>query len=132
MLSRVGPLTFQIPYAANLILRQLGVLIFLAAAGIGSGSTFADAVGTRHGLELIVAGAMTATAFALLVPLVVEVILRRDVIDAAGMFAGVETQPAALTYVLTRTSGDERVNIAYALVFPAAMIAKILAVQFLV
>jgi putative transport protein len=132
MVSRVGPLTFQLPYAASLVLRQLGVLVFLAAAGIGSGSTFADAIGTGEGLELIVVGAIVATGFALVVPLVVEVLLRRDVVDTAGFFAGVETQPAALAYVLNRTAGDERVNVAYALAFPAAMIAKIIAVQFLV
>jgi putative transport protein len=132
MLSRVGPVTFQLPYTANLVLRQLGILMFLAAAGIGAGSTFIDAIGSRHGLELILAGAIIATSFALVVPLVVEVLLRRDVIATAGIFAGVETQPAALAYVLERTEGDDRVNLAYALAFPAAMIAKIVAVQFLV
>jgi putative transport protein len=129
--SRVGPLTFQLPHAANLVLRQLGILIFLAAAGLGSGSTFIDAAGTGHGLRLIFVGAFIATAFALLIPLVVEVILRRDVVATAGLFAGVETQPAALAYAVERTAGDERVSAACALAFPAAMIAKIIAAQLL-
>jgi uncharacterized protein len=98
--------------------------MFLASAGLGSGTTFADALGTRHGLELVAAG-VPAALFAGLVPLVVEVVLRRDVIEAAGMFAGIETQPAALAYASERSAGDQRVSSAYALVFPAAMIAKI-------
>jgi putative transport protein len=130
-LSRTGPITWQIPRATNLVLRQLGILMFLAAAGLGSGATFADAVGTRAGLELLSAGIAISAAFALLVALAVELTMRRDVFDTAGMFAGIETQPAALAYAADRTSGDERVNAGYALVFPAAMIAKIIAVQFL-
>lgn len=132
VLSRTGPITWQVPQGANLVLRQLGLLMFLACAGLGSGGTFADALGTRHGLELFAAGAVISAAFAALVPLAVVVMLRRDVVGTAGMFAGIETQPAALSFASERTSGDERVNAGYALVFPAAMIAKIVAVQLLV
>jgi putative transport protein len=132
IVSRTGPITWQIPHGANLVLRQLGILMFLACAGLGSGTTFANALGTRHGLELAAAGLVVAALFAALVPLVVEVVLRRDVVETAGMFAGIETQPAALAYASERSAGDQRVSSAYALVFPAAMIAKIIAVQFLV
>jgi putative transport protein len=48
------------------------------------------------------------------------------------MLAGIETQPAALAYGLQRSAGDDRISRAYALVFPIAMIAKIVVVQFLV
>jgi putative transport protein len=132
VVSRTGPITWQIPHGANLVLRQLGILMFLACAGLGSGTAFADAIGTRRGLELAVAGAVAAGLFAGLVPLAIELVLRRDVVASAGMLAGVETQPAALAFASERTEGDERISAAYALVFPAAMIAKIVAVQFLV
>lgn len=132
MLSRTGPVTWQIPHGANLVLRQIGILMFLAAAGLGSGTTFADALGTRAGLELFLAGVVVAFSFAVAIPLAVQLLLRRDVIVTAGMFAGIETQPAALAYANDRTAGDERVNAAYALVFPVAMITKIIVVQFLV
>ncbi len=131
-ISRVGPITFQLPHAANLVLRQLGVLLFLAAAGVGSGATFVDAIQTNEGLELVLVGAILSSTFALFVPLVIEILLRRDTVETAGFFAGIETQPAALAYAVDRTSGDDRVNMTYALAFPAAMIAKIVAVQFLV
>ncbi|MGD9702035.1 MAG: aspartate:alanine exchanger family transporter [Acidimicrobiia bacterium] len=129
--SRSGPVTWQIAHGANLVLRQLGILMFLACAGLGSGTAFADAVVTRRGLELVVAGLVVSALFAGAIPLAVEVVLRRNVLDSAGMLAGIETQPAALAYVGERTVGDERVNQAYALVFPVAMIAKIVIVQFL-
>ena len=132
LVSRTGPITWQIPHGANLVLRQIGILMFLACAGLGSGTTFADAIQTRRGLELAAAGIVVSTLFAGLVPLVTELVLRRDVVDSAGVLAGIETQPAALSYAAERTAGDERVTEAYALVFPAAMIAKVVVVQFLV
>ncbi len=132
VVSRTGPITWQIPHAANLVLRQLGILMFLACAGLASGTTFADAIVTRHGLDLALAGVLVAGAFAGLVPFVTQIVLRRDVVASAGMLAGIETQPAALAYANERTNGDERVVSAYALVFPVAMIAKIIVVQFLV
>ena len=132
VVSRTGPITWQIPHGANLVLRQLGILMFLACAGLGSGATFADAIGTRRGLELAIAGAVVAGLFAGLVPLATELVLRRDLVASAGMLAGIETQPAALAFASERSEGDERISVAYALVFPAAMITKIIAVQFLV
>jgi putative transport protein len=132
VLSRTGPVTWQIPHGANLVLRQIGILMFLACAGLAAGSTFADAILTRRGLELALAGVVASGLFAALVPLATELVLRRDVVASAGMLAGVETQPAALAYADARTGGDGRVTAAYALVFPAAMIAKIIVVQFLV
>lgn len=136
MISRVGPITFQSPQAANLTLRQLGVTMFLAAAGLRSGSTFATAVQTRTGAELAVAGAVVAGAvvaglFAALVAVSARLLLHQDGPDAAGTLAGVETQPAAFAYAAARTAGDERVAAAYALAFPLAIITKIVVVQFL-
>lgn len=132
VVSRSGPITWQISQGANLVLRQLGVLMFLACAGLASGATFADAVVTRHGLKLLGAGVVVSLAFAALIPLAVQLLLRRDVNETAGLFAGLETQPAALAYASERANGDDRINMAYALVFPVAMIAKIVLVQFLV
>ena len=132
VISRTGPVTWQIPQGANLVLRQLGILMFLACAGLGSGTAFKDAILTRHGLELLGAAAVVAALFAAIAPMVLEVVMRRDVAETSGFFSGLETQPAALAFANERTEGDERVNMGYALMFPAAMIAKIIVVQFLV
>jgi putative transport protein len=132
VISRTGPITWQIPHGANQVLRQLGILMFLACAGLGSGTAFADAVVTRAGVELALAGAAVAAGFAAIVPLVLAVAARRDAVETAGMLAGIETQPAALAYGTERTGGDDRISRAYALVFPAAMLAKVVAVQLLV
>jgi putative transport protein len=129
--SRTGPFTWQIPHAANLTIRQLGVLLFLGGVGIRSGATFADAVGTGVGLQLAVAGVLVTVATAALTTIMVRV-LGRDPIDGAGMIAGIQTQPAVLAFAAERAEGDERVDSGYALVFPLAMILKLIIVQLLI
>jgi putative transport protein len=129
--SRTGPFTWQIPHAANLTIRQLGVLLFLGGVGIRSGATFADAVGTGVGLQLAVAGVLVTVATAAMTTIMVRV-LGRDPVDGAGMIAGIQTQPAVLAFAAERAEGDERVDAGYALVFPLAMILKLIIVQLLI
>jgi putative transport protein len=130
--TRTGPVTWQLPQAANLTLRQLGVLMFLASAGLRSGSTFADAVFTSAGAELAAAGLVLSSTFAVVVAVVMRLLLQRDPIESAGLLSGVETQPAAYAFANDRTHGNDRVAAAYALVLPVGIIAKIVIVQFLV
>lgn len=130
-LSRTGPITWQVPHAANLTLRQLGILVFLAAIGIRSGATFADAVGTGVGARVAVA-ATTLTVFIAGSSLLLTRLVGSDPAAAAGQIAGIETQPAVQAYAAEATKGDPRVDAGYALVLPLAMIVKLIIVQLLV
>ena len=130
-LSRTGRITWQVPHAANLTLRQLGILIFLGSVGIRSGATFADAAGTAVGAKLAVAAAIVTIVLALASLLLMRV-LRSDPQSAAGQIAGIETQPAVHAYAAETTNGDERVDAGYALVLPLAMILKLVLVQLLI
>ena len=130
-LGRTGPFTWQIPYAANLTIRQLGVSLFLGGVGIRSGATFAESVGTGVGLQLAVAGVIVTAATAGFATIMIRA-LRRDPVDGAGMIAGIQTQPAVLAFAAERADGDERVDTGYALVFPLAMILKLVIVQLLI
>lgn len=130
-LSRSGPVTWQVPHAANLTLRQLGILVFLAAVGIRSGATFGDAVGTATGARLALAAVVTTVLIAV-ASVVLTRILRADPVTAAGQIAGIETQPAVQAYASEASNGDSRVDAGYALVLPLAMILKLVLVQLLV
>jgi len=130
-LSRTGRITWQVPHAANLTLRQLGILIFLGSVGIRSGATFANAAGTSVGLQLAAAAAL-ATAVLAVASLVLMRVLGSDPVSAAGQIAGIETQPAVHAYAAETTKGDERVDAGYALVLPLAMILKLILVQLLI
>lgn len=129
-LSRTGPITWQIPHAANLALRQLGILIFLGSIGIRSGAAFQAAAGTAVGARVAAAAAVIATLTAVL-SLVLVRLLRSDAATSAGHIAGIETQPAVQAYAAEATKGDPRVDAGYALVLPLAMIAKLILVQLL-
>lgn len=130
-LSRTGPITWQVPHAANLTLRQLGILVFLAAVGIRSGATFGDAVGTGVGARVAVAAAII-TVFVAGASLVLTRVVSPDPVTAAGHIAGIETQPAVQAYAAEASKGDPRVDAGYALVLPLAMIVKLILVQLLV
>ncbi len=129
--SRTGPITWQVPHAANLTLRQLGMLMFLGAVGIRSGATFADAVGTAVGARLAIAAAIVTVVLAT-GSLVLLRLLRADPVTSAGHIAGIETQPAVHAFAAERTKGDQRIDAGYALVLPIAMIVKLILVQLLV
>jgi putative transport protein len=129
-LSRTGPITWQVPHAANLTLRQLGMLMFLASIGIRSGSTFEKAAGTALGARLVVAAVVMTVVISGASLLLVR-LLRSESASAAGQIAGIETQPAVQAYAATATDGDPRVDAGYALVLPLAMILKLVLVQLL-
>jgi hypothetical protein len=65
-LERTGPITWQLPYNANLTLRQLGAVLFLAGVGIRSGHAFVGTVRSSEGLVMLVVGAAVTVAAAVL------------------------------------------------------------------
>ncbi|MGJ3509596.1 aspartate:alanine exchanger family transporter [Enemella sp. A6] len=123
---RTGPLIWQIPLSANLTLRQLGLLLFLATVGLASGQSFArqafTAVGLRAGL---IAAALVLTATVLL--LVGARLMGRSAQRAVGAFAGFIGQPAILAFATDRVD-DERIESGYATLFALGIIVKIIAV----
>ncbi len=129
-IGHTGPVSWQVPYAVNQALRQLGVLLFLGTVGLGAGPELAEALRTATGLVLLAFGAGLT-----LIAAVALVLLGRalDLGSArlAGTIAGAQNQPAILAFAVERTDGDDRVNLAYALLFPPTFIAKILCAQVL-
>lgn len=129
-LGRTGPLTWSMPYSANLTLRQLGLVLFLAGVGTRSGGTFAATIAKGGALPLFALGAAVTVSVALAIILVGRR-LRIPASVLSGMIAGIHTQPAALTFACERHRG-EGPNVGYTAVFPLAMIAKIVMAQLLV
>lgn len=129
-ISKTGPITWQVPHAANLTIRQVGILMFLGGVGIRSGATFADSVATATGAKLAV-GAMVVSIVTAVSAAVLVKLVRSDPIAAAGHMSGFQTQPAVLAFANERSNGDERVDAGYALVFPVAIVVKLVLVQLL-
>lgn len=129
-LNRTGPILWQLPYSANLTVRQLGVILFLAGIGTRSGWTFAETLAHGGVLTLILVGAILTAGAALLTLWIGHRVLKISLGTLAGILAGLQTQPAVLAFALEK-AGNERPNLGYATVYPLAMLLKILIAQLL-
>lgn len=128
-LGRTGPFVWTLPYSANLTLRQLGMVLFLAGVGIRSGHAFATTLAQGGGVwQMMLAGAFVTMSFAAMIFLVGGLIFKLPFASLAGIMAGAQTQPAVLAYALEQ-SGNDQPNMAYATVYPIAMLSKIAIVQ---
>ena len=129
-IGHTGPVSWQLPYATNQGLRQLGILLFLATVGLSAGPDLTEALTSGRGLPLFTLGVVLTSALAAAV-LVIARLLQFGGPRVAGTLAGVQNQPAILAFAIERTDGDDRVNLAYALLFPPTFVVKILATQVL-
>lgn len=129
-LERTGRIVWGMPAAANLTIRQLGLLFFLAAVGLSSGQDFASQAFTMTGLKVVIA-AMVIVTVAAIVLLTLARYIGVSAPRASGALAGLLGQPAVLAYAGTRVV-DERVEAGYAAIFALGIIVKILFVQLLV
>jgi putative transport protein len=127
-MGRTGPLVWSLPYSANLTLRQVGLILFLAGVGTRSGYDFAATFQQGGGLALFAAGAGLTFGVAALTLWVGYKVLRIPLGLLAGILAGLQTQPAALGFALEQTQNDLP-NLGYASVYPLATIAKIVLAQ---
>ncbi len=127
-MRRWGPIVWTLPYSANLTLRQLGLILFLATVGTRSGYAFVTGAFSWTGLQLLAAATiLAALGFGALI-LIGYRILRIPMGLLTGMLAAFQTQPATLAFAL-RQAGNELPNIGYATVYPLAMVAKVILVQ---
>lgn len=129
--GRTGPLVWGIPYAANMTLRQLGIMLFFAGVGTRSGHAAVASLGDPATLGVVTAGALVTTVVALTVLALGRWVFLIPAGPLMGMIAGVHTQPAALSFAAER-QGDESPNVGYAAVSPFATILKIVAAQVIV
>lgn len=127
--GRVGPILLTTTHQAALTLRQLGMVVFLAAVGTRSGEAFASSAFSWSGARTVGLG-LVVTSLAMTVALLAG---RRwcafDGPALAGAVAGAQTQPAVLAFTEQRAPADPAVPVGYTSVYPAAMLLKILAAQ---
>ena len=124
--GRIGPFLTTMPHTAGQTMADFGLLAFLAHAGTRAGIQLGTALATGDGMRIFVLGiAITAS-----VSCGIFVVMRRAFAMGrtrlAGVLAAAHTQPAVLAFANGRTGYDSRVAHGYALVYPVALIVKIL------
>lgn len=125
-IGRIGSTVTALPHSANTILAELGLLLFLAQAGTNAGSEIASAFTSGSWWKILLLGVIVTSIVATGYAFVLRRFLHVGATKTAGALAGAQTQPAVLAFVNNRTNTDQRVALGYAMVYPAAMIAKIL------
>jgi putative transport protein len=129
-LARSGPITWTMPFAVNLSVRQVGLALFLAGIGTKAGFGFIPTIAAGGWKLMILGGVITATV-TVVVLAAGSRWLHLSHPAAMGMMSGIQTQPACLAYAADQSSSNVP-NIWYASVYPVSMIAKILLAQILV
>jgi putative transport protein len=126
-LRRTGGMNWTIPLSANLVLRNLGLTLFLAQVGMASGPKFAATV-TETGFLMLGLGAVVLVALVLPILILGLFVYRMPYDEVAGIVAGATGNPAILAYS-NKLAPTDRPDIGYAMIFPAMTIVKILFVD---
>lgn len=117
--------------SANLMLREVGICIFLACVGLGTGSPFVQTLATGEGAQWIAYGAAITMVPILVGGLIGRYVFHINYYTMLGVLAGAHTNPAALAYVREQTSADAPA-VGYATVYPFAMFLRIVTIQILI
>src|SRR5215470_5192962 len=126
-LRRTGPMLWTMPLPANIVLRNFGLAVFLAAVGINAGQPFVRTV-TESGFSMLFIGMAVLLTTVIIVLLVGYYVLKIPYDDLVGVASGATGNPAILVYS-TRMAPTERPDIGYAMIFPSMTIVKVIAVQ---
>ena len=126
-LRRTGGMNWTIPLSANLVLRNLGLTLFLAQVGMSSGPKFAATV-TDTGFMMLGLGAIVLIALVLPILILGLFVFRMPYDEVAGIVAGACGNPAILAYS-NKLAPTDRPDIGYAMIFPGMTIIKILFVD---
>jgi putative transport protein len=129
--GRIGPLIWYLSPGANLALREIGIVLFLACVGLKSGSRFLEVLFSGSGFYWMAAGAALTFVPLMIVGLVARKVFKLDYPTLCGVLAGSMTDPPALAFATSITKSDQPL-VAYAAVYPLVMILRVFIVQILV
>ena len=114
--------------SANLMLRQLGLTIYLAGLGLSTGAGFFETVFSAQGLKWILISTSLAIVPVLIVGFAAARFFKTDYAKNVGMLCGSMANPMALSYANTTAESDEPA-VAYATVYPISMFLRVISAQ---
>jgi putative transport protein len=129
-LGNIGSIVWYMPQAANQLLRDLGLAVFLACVGLQAGDHFIQRAATREGLALLLWGAAITMLPVFLVGCFARIALKMNFITLAGWVAGVMTSSAALLFADELAASDAPAA-AYAAIAPLATLIPVIVAQVL-
>ena len=134
LLSRFGYKFKLVTYtssSASLMLRELGICMFLAAVGIGAGAGFADTVFNETGMWWVIWGFLITFIPLMVVGIIARGVYKINFLTITGLMSGGYTDPPALAYA-SNSTGHDAPAVAYSTVYPLTMFMRVVAAQVLI
>ena len=134
LLSKYGHRFSLVSYttvSANLMLREIGIVLFLASVGIMSGEKFIPTLTSGDGFIWMEYGALITVLPILTVGFFARIVLKRNYFEICGLLSGSMTDPPALAYA-NGIAQSEAPSVAYATVYPLVMFLRIFIAQLLI
>ena len=134
LIGTFGPRLHMITYttqSANMMLRAIGLNIYLACLGLDAGAHFFETIVRPEGALWLVLGLLITFIPVVLIGLFALRIMRLDFGSIAGLLCGSMANPMALNYVNDTIEGDKP-SVAYATVYPVCMFLRVIIIQLVV
>jgi putative transport protein len=117
--------------SANLMLREIGIALFLASVGIGAGENFVETIVSGAGLQWMLWGAFITIIPAMIIIIIARAVLKMNYFSLMGVIGGSYTDPPVLAYS-SNIAGNDFPAVAYSTVYPLAMFLRVLTAQVLI
>ena len=133
LVSCYGPKFHLVTYSttsANLLMREIGICLFMASVGLGAGVGFVDTV-LHGGYWWVLYGFIITFLPCMVVAVMARLVFHKSYFTIAGMISGATTDPPALAYS-NSICGNDQASIAYSTVYPLTMFLRVLVAQILV
>lgn len=131
LLSRFGYKFKLVTYtssSASLLMRELGICLFLASVGIASGAGFAETVFNTSGMWWVIWGFIITFVPLVIVGCIARGVYKINFLTIMGLFSGGYTDPPALAYA-NGSTGSDAPAVAYSTVYPLTMFLRVVAAQ---
>lgn len=117
--------------SANLMIREIGICLFLACVGLGAGENFVDTIVNGGGMTWVGIGVIITVLPLLIVGIIGRRFCKVNYFTLMGLMAGSTTDPPALSYA-TSTAGNDAPSVGYATVYPLTMFLRVMSAQLLI
>jgi putative transport protein len=124
------PLTSYVTQSANYMVREIGIVLFLASVGLKAGPDFVKTLTSAQGPQYLLLGISITLIPLAITALVSRLVYKLNYLEICGLMAGASTDPPALSFS-TQMAGSDAPAIAYAGVYPLTMFLRILLPQLL-
>lgn len=129
--QHIGPLNWYLPPAGNLMLRELGITLFLACVGLKAGGRFFETLLNGNGLAIVGFSFLITVLPIIVVGIFAKARLKLNYMSLCGALAGSMTDPPALAFA-NAMSPSNLSAMSYATVYPLVMILRVISAQVMV